>query len=167
VWLIGDPRGEIEEWGLTEYLLHEQALNHCATLVDAPNMRVQAWAQRPAEVPRWSFGEGVTLAPMGPAYVQDGTLYAWISYDVAPSVPPHTYSVALHVVGEGGVLAQMDHGLPGVGQHCRFVQTPVEGLPPGDYDLRAAIYNWQNGERLAVDPAADDDYPLLQRVRVE
>jgi len=45
----------------------------------------------------------------------------------------------------------------------------IDALPPGEYELRVALYNWQDGQRL---PARDlltgagGDLPALQRFRV-
>ena len=62
------------------------------------------------------------------------------------------YSMAVHVVDviTGERVAQGDVGIgPGA-----FVpqgsEIDVNDLPPGDYEVRFALYNWQSGERLSA-----------------
>ena len=96
-----------------------------------------------------------------------GLLQVWLAFDVNDQVPPQTYSFALHLLdGDNQVRAQVDMGLPDAGQSCRYLEIPADNLPPGEYSLHTAVYNWQTGERL-TSVGADgtvSDYPLLGAV---
>ena len=82
------------------------------------------------------------------------------------------YSLAVHVVdADSGLrVAQADSGI-GPGIHVRKIaDIDVSALPPGDYELQVAIYDWQTGERLmARDPANGvvSDVQVLQRFRLD
>ena len=69
------------------------------------------------------------------------------------------YSLAVHIIDpiSGERVAQGDVGVgPGA-----FVpvgsEVDVSALPPGDYELRIALYNWQSGERLLAHDLVTDE----------
>ena len=81
------------------------------------------------------------------------------------------YSLAIHVFDacSGERVAQGDTGVgPGdVVPLCREID--ISALPPGDYEVRVALYDWQTGERLnARDTVTDElgDMHTLQRFRL-
>ncbi len=164
LWLINDPRWASDEWTLFEYLLNEQELDHCATITDTQDMRIWAFGRVGDGADARQFGDGIRMGLIGAPQIHDGLLQVWLAFDVAAQVPAQTYSFALHLLdGDGQVQAQVDLGLPGAGQSCRYLELPVDQLPDGEYALHAAVYNWQTGERLASVGAggATNDYPLL------
>ncbi len=114
------------------------------------------------------FGDGVRIEPIGAPRISDGLLQVWLSFTVFSDVPSQIYSLALHLLDDAGqVRAQVDQGLPEVGQSCRYFEIPVNDLPSGDYALHAAVYNWQTGERL-TSAGADrtlTDYPLIADIQ--
>ena len=59
------------------------------------------------------------------------------------------YSLAVHVFDQSGErVAQGDTGVgPGAIVPLRS-EIDISALPPGDYELRVALYDWQTGERL-------------------
>ena len=61
------------------------------------------------------------------------------------------YSLAVHVIDQSGErVAQGDTGVgPGAIVPLRS-EIDVSALPPGDYELRVALYNWQTGARLSA-----------------
>ena len=83
-----------------------------------------------------------------------------------------SYSLALHVIdpATGERVAQGDVGVgPGTFALVRS-DIDVSALPPGDYELQVALYNWQTGERLdARDPATDvvSDMHVLHRFHID
>ena len=60
-----------------------------------------------------------------------------------------SYSLAVHVFDQHGErVAQGDIGV-GHGTIVRLrSEIDISALPPGDYELRVALYDWQTGERL-------------------
>ncbi|MBZ0282734.1 MAG: hypothetical protein K8L97_18475 [Anaerolineae bacterium] len=162
LWLVYDPRWESNEWALTEYVLNEQNLYHCATLTDTDNMRIWGFGRLNMDAPARQF-DGINVSLIGDVTVSaDGIMRAWVGYAVADSVLNDTYSVALHVLdADGQLLAQADYSLPPPGNACRFSE--IAGIPSGSYELHIAIYNWQTGERLpaAALDGTTSDYPML------
>ena len=59
------------------------------------------------------------------------------------------YSLAVHVIDQRGQrVAQGDTGVgPGAIVPLRS-EIDISALPPGDYELRVALYDWQTGARL-------------------
>ncbi|MDX1994528.1 MAG: glycosyltransferase family 39 protein [bacterium] len=167
IWLVADPRWQIEESTLVDYVLYEESIYPCATLADEPTMIVRAYGRVDREADAWRFGDGIRVMHITPAQVRNGILQVWVAFEVAENVPPSTYSVGLHVVdANGGLQAQLDSGLPGVGVSCRYVEIPVGGLAPGEYNLHGVVYGWQDQARLeAVAPDGTvSDYPVMQRI---
>ena len=66
------------------------------------------------------------------------------------------YSLAVHVIDQSGErVAQGDVGVgPGDFVTLRS-EIDVSALPPGDYDLRVALYDWQSGARLTARDIGD------------
>ena len=80
------------------------------------------------------------------------------------------YSLAVHVIDQSGErVAQGDTGVgPGAIVPLRS-EIDISALPPGDYEVRVALYDWQTGERLnARDTVTDEfgDMHTLQRFRL-
>ena len=81
------------------------------------------------------------------------------------------YSLALHVIDPATDerVAQGDVGVgPGTFVPVRS-DVDVSALPPGDFELRVALYDWRTGERLEArdqDTGLVSDMHVLQRFRV-
>ena len=80
------------------------------------------------------------------------------------------YSLAVHVINQRGErVAQGDTGVgPGAIVPLRN-EIDISALPPGDYDLRVALYDWQTGERLLahdLETGAIGDMHTLQRFHI-
>ncbi len=61
------------------------------------------------------------------------------------------YSLAIHVMdAEGNLVTQADYGLPTAPFDCVQVDIPLDGLSEGLYEIRAFVYHWQDGYRLAL-----------------
>ena len=69
----------------------------------------------------------------------------------------------------GERVAQGDTGVgPGAIVPLRS-EIDISALPPGDYELRVALYDWQTGERLSARDLETDevsDMHTLQRFRI-
>jgi hypothetical protein len=166
VWLVHDPRWEMKEWALFEYLLNQQDLYHCATLVESDNMLVWGFGRVNSSSQSWQFGDGVQVSVLSEPRINEEALQVWLGFEIAPEVPGNTYSTALHLLDETRQLrAQVDAPLPEAGKSCRYEEIPVTGLAAGEYALHLAVYNWQSGERLpSADTNGETDYPLLEMI---
>ena len=81
------------------------------------------------------------------------------------------YSLAVHVFDQRGQrVAQGDVGVgPGAIVPLRS-EIDVSALPPGDYEVRVALYDWQTGERLPARDLETDEFSdmhTLQRFRLD
>ncbi len=124
---------------------------------------------------RASREDGVTLirlrSPFGPArlqYAQAGTLHPLdrLHPDDAGTLRfqaslrginegvPQTLSLAVHIIdpASGKHVAQGDVGVAGGQDALLRSNIDISALPPGDYDVRVALYDWRTGSRL---PARD------------
>jgi hypothetical protein len=160
VWLLRDPRWVNSVWGLSEYALNQQNLYRCATVVYTPQMQIWGFGRVNPADKAWQMGDGIRLSTIGQPHVKDGLLQVWFGYQIDAKVPANTYSVGAYLLDVSGqVRAQFDGGLPATGTSCQAADMSVANLPAGDYQLRAAVYNWQTGERLqgtAPDGSASD-----------
>ena len=81
------------------------------------------------------------------------------------------YSLAVHIIDSqtGQRVEQVDTGVgPGAIVPLRS-EIDVSALPPGDYEVRVALYDWQTGARLSAhDPETDEvsDMHRLHRFRI-
>lgn len=169
VWLLYDPRWESAEWALTEFLLNEQGYHHCGSLVDSDRMRIWAFGRSSEAAAGGQFGDGLRLQIDEPT-PRDGVLPVWVFYQFEDDFPANNYSTALHLRDESGqVRGQSDAGLAVNSPACQLLEIPVGDLPPGDYQLHAAVYNWQTGKRLAASAVddSDNDYPLLATITLQ
>jgi hypothetical protein len=163
LWLTGDPRWQIEQWPLFEYLLNEQQMYRCATLAETDTMRIEAYG-RVTALDNLQIYPGARAGAIGAPYLAEKRLHVWLGFEIAPDFPRELYSVALHVIDAGGLRAQADSALPERGLDCRYTALDLTPVPPGAYELRLVIYNWQTGERLPT--TSGDSYPLLAPVVV-
>jgi hypothetical protein len=83
---------------------------------------------------------------------------------IPENLPQNTYSVAIHLVDDAGTLvSQADFPLPSRFYDCTMATIPLEDVPPGDYTVRALVYNWQSNERLL---SGEQDFVEVRTVRV-
>ena len=89
----------------------------------------------------------------------------------ADEAPLDIYSLAVHVIdlNSGVRVAQGDVGVgPGAIVPLRS-EIDVSALPPGDYEVRVALYDWQTGVRLIardLETGADGDMHTLHHFRL-
>ena len=99
--------------------------------------------------------------------VQDGLLRLDAHFGSADEQLLARYSLAVHVIDQHGQrVAQGDTGVgPGAIVPLRS-EIDISALPPGDYELRVALYDWQTGERLSardLETGETGDMYILQR----
>lgn len=118
-----------------------------------------------------SFGDGVRMTGLSLLPVEAGILPVMATWSVDDSVPAYTYSVGVYAFDAAGNLAsQADYGLDLPVKSCQRAPLPVADLPPGTYELRIAIYNWETGERLTghvTDSGAQGDLITVTTFDVE
>jgi hypothetical protein len=144
--------------------LFEAALHDTLTACPAPDgpvlrtddFHLELLVDLPTPDAAYRFGDGVQALPLfETAQPHDTLLPVALGWWVDEDVPPHTYSVAVHLLNaDGALVAQADYGLPGAGAGCRYAELDVRDLPPGEYRLTTHVYAWETGDRL---PAADGD----------
>lgn len=150
VWLAHAPRFPLEEWSLVQHLLNEWGYYRCVELADTDDIRLQGFARIDPNAPALRFDSGVRALVLNELTARFDKLDVWLGFVVPPSVPPETYSVALHVLDASGALAaQSDFGLPPAGTACRLGSIALAGVPAGSYDLRLVLYDWRTGERAS------------------
>ncbi len=163
VWITYAPRFPLEEWSLVQYLLGQWNLYQCIQLADTDDMRVQGFGRVDRAAPALRFEPGVRVQALAAPAVVSGSLDIWLGLTVPPSVPPDTYSVGVYLLDASGALvAQSDFGLPPAGTACRLRSIPLERVPPGRYDIRAALYDWRTGERISGVGLDDESGALLR-----
>ncbi len=111
------------------------------------------------------FGDDIGLDVLeAPRRSPDGVVSVLLGVTLASSVPPNTYSFALHLDDANGTLvAQQDQGLPYAAFSCLNLKVDTSALTPGDYTLKALVYNWQTSVRLpgkTSDGGQGDRLPL-------
>ena len=124
----------LDEWGFTleRYALH--SVKNC-----------------PARPVRLAFDKDIQLtAPE--ITIRDGRLRLDAHFRSEDELRLARYSLAVHVIDSrsGERVAQGDTGIgPGFIVPFRS-EIDISALPPGDYELRVALYDWQTGERLSA-----------------
>ncbi len=101
-------------------------------------------------------------------FLQDGRLLVRVDLQGRDHNLLSQFSLALHVIDPrtGERVAQGDVGVgPGIFVPVRS-DIDLGALPPGDYELHVALYDWQTGERLTVrdlQTGTVSDMHVLQR----
>ena len=125
----------------------------CDRVLDESGFTLERYALRmencPARPVRLEFDSGIRLtAPI--ITISDGLLRLDAHFRSADATLLARYSLAVHVIDPrtGERVAQGDVGV-GQGTLVPVASVvDVSALPPGEYELRVALYDWQSGERL-------------------
>lgn len=175
VWTLVVPEiPTTQRAAVVDYVLRTQ-FAHCERVIERADMRMDYYARVPAlSTPaRYAFtvegGGQVALSPYEIARYGDD-LRALLGWAGDAAVPAGVYSVALHLENAAGQLvAQDDYALPNPPFGCGAGHLALDGLPPGEYTLLAAVYAWQTGARQ---PGTDHesgqqaDRLVIARIRV-
>ena len=121
---------------------------------------------------RLQFESAATLLAPDDLLLRDGRLLLWAGLRSEDETFLDRYSLAIHIIDSrsGMRVAQADTGVgPGTYvQLCREID--VSALPPGDYEVRVALYDWQTGVRLSAHDLETDevsDMHTLHRFRLD
>jgi hypothetical protein len=168
LWAASTPEQPTAHRAVFEDLLAERAYLHCARFEPTPSLTLDLYSPAESNTPfaPVTFGsEAIVLRTLTAAVaLNDSTLTTTAIWSVGADVPPHTYSIALHLEDASGALvSQADVGLPEAGAPCAHAALDLTGLPTGDYRLLAAVYAWETGDRL---PPAGASMDLENRVVV-
>ncbi len=164
IWLaishVDPPNFRLGEF---QRALASEQFVECYTALDDISVTLKLYTRliNPADMPL-QFGDGIHMQMVEKAGVsQSGQVTVVLGSTKSESVSNDLYSVALHVEDAAGQLvAQADYGLPNAQKACHEITLNV---PQGAYTLRAAVYNWQTGERLTgVDAATGERADRLQ-----
>lgn len=164
IWLavshVDPPNFRLGEF---QRALASEQFVECYTALDDISVTLKLYTRlaNPADMPL-QFADGIHMQMVETADVsQSGQVTVVLGSTKAENVPNDLYSVALHVEDANGQLvAQADYGLPNAQKACHETTLNV---PAGAYTLRAAVYNWQTGERLmGVDAATGEQADRLQ-----
>lgn len=167
VWALVMPQLEqTQRSGVVRYVL-TTFYDECGLIFADAQMELRLYALPPPDEPLAAFAygeEAITLHDLGRSVQSDSALHVVLGWGLPESVPPQTYSVALHLLdAQGALVAQTDYPLEHRRFDCTSAQVPLEQVPPGTYRLQALVYNWQTGERL---PVGERDSAYLREVVV-
>ena len=99
---------------------------------------------------RLQFESAATLLAPDNLQLRDGRLLFWAGLRSDDETFLDRHSLAIHIIDSrsGERVAQGDTGVgPGTFVRLRS-KIDIGALPPGDYEVRVALYDWQTGERL-------------------
>jgi hypothetical protein len=149
VWLGYEPGRRTYRLGaVEEQLLPELGFTQCGVLVDQPPTYAAFWS-RADDAPSFTI-DAVTFEQLNdlPVVRRDNRLPVAVGWQ-ASDLPPHTYSVAIHLRDESGtVIQQADFPLTTTGFGCHLALVSVRGVPAGEYAVVVRVYNWQTGDAL-------------------
>ena len=149
VWLLYSSRDRVSFADLPQQL--DRVL--CERVLDEWGFTLERYALSsvencPDEPVRLAFDSNIQLtAPE--ITLRDGLLRLDAHFRSADDYLLSRYSLASHVIDQSGErVAQGDTGVgPGFIVPLRS-EIDISALPPGDYELRVALYDWQTGVRL-------------------
>jgi hypothetical protein len=141
---------------------------------------VTEFYQRPPAQPVTTFGGQIALGYAGnPIAARPGDTLNLDLWWRAARPPQMDYSVGLYLLGaDGHPLAQQDGGfdngrVPATALPAdrwtpdgRTLTLPAD-IPPGEYPLVVAVYDWHDGSRLIPDQPRPDNAFLLTTVKVD
>ena len=127
----------------------------CERVLEAWGFNLERHALSPVHCPdstaRLVFVAGIELT--GPDIrIEDGMLRLFVGLRSADESLLANYSLAVHLIDPltGARVAQGDVGVgPGSFVPLRS-EIDISALPPGEYELQLALYDWQSGARLVA-----------------
>ena len=135
---------------------------YCERALDRWSALLERWAPSAEDCPvnplRLEFDQNITLVRQEVALSED-LLRLETAVESADDKFLKHHSLAVHVidVNSGERVAQGDVGV-GLGTFFRLAsEIDVSALPPGDYELQVALYNWKTGERLSARDLETDE----------
>jgi len=169
IWTLVVPALErTQRSGVVNYVL-ATTYSQCESILERDDMVMRLYARRPEYEAQGSFQQknaaNVALYDLQRGYQTRDALHLTLGY-WSENLPPGTYSVALHLMNlQGELVAQSDFALPDKRPFsCSGATIPLAGLPAGEYQLQAVIYEWQSGERLLT---ASGDAILFDTITID
>ena len=107
---------------------------------------------------RLQFESAATLLAPDELLLRDGRLLLWAGLRSDDETFLNRHSLAIHIFDSrtGERIAQGDTGIgPGFIVPFRS-EIDISALPPGDYEVHIALYDWQTGERLLAQDTETD-----------
>jgi 4-amino-4-deoxy-L-arabinose transferase-like glycosyltransferase len=136
-------------------LLTEQQWAYCATPYQSADLQADLYARHsmccaPQEQPKVVLdGAGIALNDWAISGQTADELHLIASWQIAPDVPPYTYSTGWYILDNNGqVVAQQEVALPLEAYRCVNVHLTLPATPQAEYFLWLSVYNVQTGERL-------------------
>ena len=146
----------------------------CERVLDRWKVLLESWAQSAEDCPvnpvRLEFDRNIDLGWLEIMSSND-SMRLEATIHSADEAPLDIYSLAVHVIDlKSGVrVAQGDVGV-GPGGFVRLrSEIDISALPPGDYEVRVALYDWQTGARLSardLETDAISDIHTLHHLRL-
>ncbi len=175
-----------EKWSMVSLVYHSrhrslfagmtQALNwiFCERVLDVGGITLDRYTLHsisncPQPPVRLAFDSDIQLtAPE--ITIRDGLLRLDVHFRSVDETLLARYSLAVHVFDQRGQrIAQGDVGVgPGAIVPLRS-EVDISALPPGDYEMRVALYDWQTGARLSARDTETDvvsDMHAVHRFRL-
>ena len=147
----------------------------CERVLDRWKVLLESWALSAEDCPvnpvRLEFDRNIDLGWLEIMSSND-SMRLEATIHSADEAPLDIYSLAVHVIDlKSGVrVAQGDVGV-GPGGFVRLrSEIDISALPPGDYEVHIALYDWQTGERLSAHDLETDevsDMHTLHRFRLD
>ena len=141
---------------------------HCRSSREAGVTLELLLAPLPATVldqPRLQFEGAATLFAPAELQISDDLLRLRAGLHSDDKTFLDRHSLAIHVIDSRSDerVAQGDTGV-GPGTYvplCREID--ISALPPGEYEVRVALYDWQTGERLSAHDLETDEVSDIHR----
>ena len=172
VWLLSSSAQEAA-LGIRAHMdrFRQEGWFHCRSTREAGVSLELLLAPLSTDRGRLQFESAATLFAPDEPQLLDGRLRLRTGLRSDDNTFLNRHSLAIHVIDarSGERVAQADTGI-GPGNYvplCREID--VNALPPGDYEVRVALYDWQTGERLSardLETAEVGDMHTLQRFRL-
>ena len=172
VWLLSSSAQEAA-LGIRAHMdrFRQEGWFHCRSTREAGVSLELLLAPLSTDRGRLQFESAATLFAPDEPQLLDGRLRLRAGLRSDDNTFLNRHSLAIHVIDarSGERVAQADTGI-GPGNYvplCREID--VNALPPGDYEVRVALYDWQTGERLSardLETAEVGDMHTLQRFRL-
>ena len=157
-----------------ETALAERGFILCQSPIAQPDLYLGLYANinTSEAAHRLQFEQNITLDLLTPVSTSThDRLRVLLRWHLGDNVPRGTYSLGLHLEdANGNFISSVDAGLPVENESCQQMIVETAGLEPGQYQLRAVVYDWQTEVRLPAttsDQPTPDTRPLLATFTLE
>jgi uncharacterized membrane protein len=131
----------------------------CYVTVDNTELGLELYARSQAFCPsdeRVMQFNGISLT--GSELLEGDNLRLNLGWEIAPTVPPDSYSLAVHLTGEGSdaPILQTDVGFANASFMPMALSFDSSQLPAGEYKIWLIVYEWRTGTRLMGEAASGE-----------